>query len=122
MAAVIVNQSDLGFNLSELTNCIQVLVTDPEGLPWDTLSRAIRRLATIYKKTNKVPVLIYPQEYMNLKDTRYERQYFLWILNALHGEEFLKYIQDTFELCWFATPAGDEGRVGKSPGVGETGF
>jgi len=91
MAAVIVNQSDLGFNLSELTNCIQVLVTDPEGLPWDTLSRAIRRLATIYKKTNKVPVLIYPQEYMNLKDTRYERQYYLWILNALHGEEFLKY-------------------------------
>ena len=99
-AVMIVNQSDLGFNLSELTNCIQVIVTDPDGLPWDTLSRAIRRVATIYKKISKVPVLIYPQEYVDSRDIRYERQYYLWILNVLYGEDYLKYIQDKFKLSY----------------------
>ena len=97
-AILVVNQSDLGINLSELTNSIQVLVTNPEGLSWDVLSMTIGRTAASYRKMRKVPVLVYPQEYLDLQGIDCERQYYLWILNVLYGEEFLEYIKERFGI------------------------
>jgi hypothetical protein len=97
-AILVVNQSDLGINLSELTNSIQVLITNPEGLPWNILSMTIGRTAASYKKMRKVPVLVYPQEYLDLQGIDCERQYCLWILNVLYGEEYLKFVNERFQL------------------------
>ncbi|MDD5712474.1 MAG: hypothetical protein PHY31_06940, partial [Smithellaceae bacterium] len=47
-AALIVNQSNLGVNLSELLNGITVIVNDPEDLPWTSLCTAISKLSTTY--------------------------------------------------------------------------
>ena len=97
-AILIVNQSDLGINLSELTNSIQVLITNPEGLSWNVLSMTIGRAAASYKKMRKVPVLVYPQDYLDLQGIDCERQYNLWILNVLYGEDFLNYVQKRFGI------------------------
>ena len=51
-AVFIVNQSDLGINLSELLNSITVIVVDPVGLSWEILSAAIMNFTGGYKMDN----------------------------------------------------------------------
>ncbi|HBF43102.1 MAG TPA: pilus assembly protein PilZ [Desulfobacteraceae bacterium] len=97
---LIVNQSDLGFNLSELLNCIKVLVTTPQGPPWNVLSIALAQLTDIYHKLmDRVPVLIYPCNYVETESVPYEKQYQTWIMNApKYGDEFMEYIQKKFRI------------------------
>ena len=73
-AVLIVNQSDLGINLSELLNCIKILVITPEELPWNVLSTAIAQLTGIYDM-ERVPVLFYPSNYVEAKKVPYEKHY-----------------------------------------------
>jgi hypothetical protein len=97
-AALIVNKSNLGLNLWEITNSIHVIITNREGLSWKILSAAIGRAAASYTIMKRIPVLIYPNEFLDLRNTTYEKQYYLWILNVLYGEEFLTYIKDRLRL------------------------
>jgi hypothetical protein len=96
-AVLILNQSELGFNLSELLNCIKIVVTDPDDLPWDILSKAVGQLVPFYDM-EKVPILIYPLEYVESRAIPYEKQYQLWILNVRYGNEYMKYMQRKFRV------------------------
>ncbi|MBW1704735.1 MAG: PilZ domain-containing protein [Deltaproteobacteria bacterium] len=96
-AVLIVNQSDLGFNLSELLNSIKILVTDPEVLPWNVLSIAISRLTGVYHM-GKVPVLFYPFDYVKVENVPYEKQYQAWVLNVRYGNEYMEYMQKRFRI------------------------
>ena len=96
-AVLIANQSNLGFNLSELLNSIIVLVTNPEGLPWNILSTAIGQLTHIHDM-KRVPILFYPFEYVEHKDVPYEKQYHLWILNVRYGNEYLDYMHKKLRI------------------------
>jgi len=96
-AVLIVNQSNLGFNLSELLNCIKILVTDTENLPWNILSTAIAKLTSAFDM-KKVPILFYPFEYVKTKRIPFEKQYQLWILNVRFGFEYLEYMQRKFRM------------------------
>jgi hypothetical protein len=91
-AVLIVEKSNLGLNLSELLNSIKIVVTNPEDLPWDVLSIAIGQLASIYNKV-KVPVLIYPFDYVDARQIPYEKQYQLWIFNLRYGDEYVEFMQ-----------------------------
>jgi hypothetical protein len=92
-AVLVVNRSDLGVNLSELLNCIQVLIVDPEGLPYDILSMAFDQLAAIYQMS-EIPVLISPSDYSETQGISCEKQYALWILNMSEGgNSYLEYMQ-----------------------------
>ena len=96
-AVLIVNQSNLGFNLSELLNSIKVLVTDPKGLAWHVLSTAIAQLTSAHY-TGKVPILFYPLEYAKANNIPCEKQYQLWILNVRFGFEYLEYMQRKYKM------------------------
>lgn len=96
-ATLIVNRSDLGLNLSELLNCIKIIVTNLDGLPWDILSIAIGQLASIYDQS-RVPVMIYPVDYVEQRAIPYEKNYQLWILDVHHGNEYMKYMQRNFKI------------------------
>ncbi|MEE8479793.1 MAG: PilZ domain-containing protein [Desulfobacterales bacterium] len=91
-AVLIVNQSDLGLNLSELLNGIKILVTNPENLPWKVLSVAISQLIDVYNM-ERVPVIFYPFEYAEANDIPYEKKYYLWVFNVQYGNEYMEYIQ-----------------------------
>ncbi len=95
-AVLIANQSDFGLNLSELLNGIKILVTK-ESLPWDVLSSAINELVPLYE-SYKVPVLIYPVEYVDGKGIPYEKQYRLWILSVQYGNEYMEFMQKKFRI------------------------
>ena len=91
-AVLIVNQSDLGINLSELLNGIKIIITDSACLPWDVLSSAIARLTGIYE-VEKIPLLIYPHTYLENKDISYEKQYIMFIMDMQYGKDFLDYMK-----------------------------
>jgi len=100
-AVLIVNQSSTGINLSDLLNAITILVFNQDGLPWDTLNKAIELLAVLYTNMRQIPVLIYPLEYIGKKSIPYERQYQLWILNLRYGRKYAEYMQKNFKIGYY---------------------
>ncbi|MFQ5483798.1 MAG: hypothetical protein ACE5DO_00525, partial [Desulfobacterales bacterium] len=96
-AVLIVDKSDLGFNLSELLNSIKVIVTNPEELPWNVLSLAIAQITGEYKM-EKVPVLFYPSSYVETKKIPFEKQYQLWVLNVQNANQYMEYLQKKFRM------------------------
>jgi hypothetical protein len=96
-ALLIVNQSNLGVNLSELLNGITVLVTDPGGLPWTVLSTAIAQLTKGYP-LEKIPVMFHPMDYVEASGVPFEKRYQLWVLNVNYGNEFMEYVQKRFRI------------------------
>jgi hypothetical protein len=98
-AVLIVNQSDLGINLSELLNGITIVITNPEDLPWNVLSTAIGQLTGVYSM-ERVPVLFYPSDYVKQENVPYEKYYQLWILNVRYGNEYMEYMQRRFRMIY----------------------
>jgi hypothetical protein len=98
-AVLVANQSDLGFNLSELLNGIKVLAAKPEALPWNVLSVAIAQVTSDYQ-LERVPILFYPTRYVEGKDVPFEKYYQLWILNVQWGNEYLEYVQRRFHVTY----------------------
>ncbi len=99
-AVLIVNQSDLGFNLSELLNGIKIFVTNPEDLSWNILSIAISQLTGVYPM-DRVPILFYPSEYVKDKNIPYEKQYQVWVLDVRYGNEYMEYMQRKFRINYW---------------------
>jgi len=99
-AVLIVNQSTMSLNLSDLLNSIKILITDSEGLPWEVLSTAINQLTGVYQ-TEKVPILIYPSDYLEAKNVPYEtKKYLLWIFDARLIRQFTEFLQRKFRLSY----------------------
>ena len=99
-AVMVVNQSDVGINLSELLNGIKALVIDPENLPWEVFSIAVAQLTGVYQ-LDVIPLLIYPSVYADITNIPREKKYQMWILNVLHhpsANEFVEYMQRRFKM------------------------
>jgi len=84
-AVVTFQVSDLGLNLSNLTNCIHVLVTDPEGLSPQALFSGLLNLTRHYA-VEDLPVLVYPHTYLEDRKVPYEKNYLLWVLSMTHAD------------------------------------
>jgi hypothetical protein len=98
-AILVVNHSDLGFNLSELLNGIKVLVANSKALPWSVLSTAISQLAGEFEM-ERIPVLFYPMSYVEENQIPFEKQYQMWVLNVQNGNEYLEYMQKRFRISY----------------------
>lgn len=89
-ALVIFNITDFGLNMSDLTNCIKLLIIDSEGLDKNILYSILNELLTTYKQKS-MSVLIYPYSYLQEIDVGYEKLYSLWILNVRYFDQYLKF-------------------------------
>jgi hypothetical protein len=88
-AVLLVNQANFGFNLSNLVNCIKILICDTAGLSREILYTAIHQLGGVYQ-TEKVPVLIYPSSFVEDNKIPFEtKKYFMWIIDARFVSEFM---------------------------------
>ena len=96
-AVFVVDQSDLGINMSDLLNCIKVLIVDPEELTQDLLYLAVNKLANVYD-IDKVTLLIYPETYVNLFSIPANKHYQLWILDVRYSNQFMEYVQNNFRI------------------------
>ncbi len=90
-AFIIVNLSDIGLNLSELTNCIKLIVIDQVDLTREILSTAVAQLAEQFAKL-QIPVLLYPNAFAKQQNFPVEKLYTLWILD-------LEALDDYFSFC-----------------------
>ncbi|MFH1080269.1 MAG: PilZ domain-containing protein [Pseudomonadota bacterium] len=96
-AVFIVDQSDLVINMSDLLNCIKIIVTDSTGLSAELLSLAVTKLGSVYN-LDKVTILIYPAACVESVGICYEKQYQLWILNMHCMNHFMYYVQKKFRM------------------------
>ena len=99
-AVLLLDQSDPGLNLSELLNSIKILVMDPEDLPWKVLSIAVSQLIKQYRM-EKVPIMIFPFDYVEAHRIPYEKQYQLWAFDASLVNQFIEYVQHKFHLSYY---------------------
>lgn len=94
-ALVAVTATDLGLNLSELTNCSTIVVIDPDDLPFEIFLRVLSQLAP-FQKNGRLPVLLYPQEYARTNHIAFERTYQLWAFHSVFSDYYFKYIGEIF--------------------------
>ena len=74
-------------------------MTRPGELPWSILSTAISLLVGAYR-TEEIPVLFYPTDYVEERKIPHEKNYNLWVLNVQSGNEYLEYMQRRFRISY----------------------
>jgi len=85
--------TELGLNLSDLTNSIHVFIVNSEKLPDKILYSAISRLAEHYDHDN-LSVLIFPKNYCVEKEISFNKIYNFWVLDLEKGgDNYIKYIE-----------------------------
>ena len=90
-AIILVNLSDVGLNMSELTNCIQIIVLDSDGLDKENLLAALAELGKAHFENDKVPVILYPVKYAEDQEINYDKVYSMWILNCQNLDQYFKF-------------------------------
>jgi hypothetical protein len=90
-AIFMVNHSDVGLNLSDITSCVKVFVIDSDDLDADLLNNAITRVAEITDKTD-FPTLLYPAAYADEQEIEYEKIYNLWVVSLQRTDEYFRYL------------------------------
>lgn len=89
-AVIIVNLSDIGLNMSELTNCIQVIVIDPDELNKDIINIIFSLINDKFEQID-MPMLLYPVDFAERQSIQYEKLYNLWILNLQYSDLYFKF-------------------------------
>lgn len=95
-AFFLVNCTDAGFNMAELTNCVTLLVLDEE-LPYRVVDISLGKLSRHYEG-EEMPVLSYPVSYLDKESVPYDKVYLLWVLNMQYSDQYLHYCQGLFRM------------------------
>lgn len=95
-AAIIVDGSDLGVNMSELLNSIKILVID-NSLPWPVLQDAVSVVGKVYE-SRTIMVLIYPFNYLEHQGVECKKRYNLWVLNTNLDSKEMDIIKDRAKI------------------------
>ena len=90
-AIFLVNTSNVGLNLSDITNCVKVFVTDSEQLDAGLLRTTVSVVAEITGKGD-FPALIYPAEFAEEKQLEHEKIYNLWVCSLQYSDAYFRYL------------------------------
>jgi hypothetical protein len=90
-ALIMVNLTNLGLNLSDLTNCIKIFVIDNKAVSASILGTTLDILAAKFQKVN-MPALLYPVAYADEQALAYEKRYNLWALSMQFTDQYFRYI------------------------------
>ncbi|MFZ0613968.1 MAG: hypothetical protein WAM73_17135 [Desulfobacterales bacterium] len=91
-AVILVNVTDFGFNLSNLTNCIKFIVVDAEGLTKDIFEKAIYAINEKYP-FEELTVLVNPISFVEAIQQPYEKIYNMWALNTRISDPYFRYLK-----------------------------
>ena len=94
-AVLMVNISDIGLNLADLTSSIKIVVVDSNELSKDILYLALSELSKKYEQ-DEIPVLLYPVDYAENSYIPYEKLYNLWALNLQYLDHYFRYLNRLF--------------------------
>ena len=91
VAIIMIDISNIGLNLSDLTSGAKVIILDSDNLPKDILSFALS-LVSVRFQFETFPVLIYPTDYADNQTIDFEKTYDLWILDTKYGDYYFRYV------------------------------
>ena len=83
--------SDVGLNLSDLTNCIKVFALDPKGLAPDVINTISSYLSRQFQQ-KEMAILLYPAAYADEQRIAYEKLYNLWVCRVKSSDEYFRYL------------------------------
>jgi len=92
IAVFIQNCSDLGMNMSELTNCIQLFILDTRQLTRKLILNSLSHIAGHYDQ-DEIPILLYPNNYADDYNLPNDKTYILGVLDLDHISPYLQYIK-----------------------------
>jgi len=95
-AVILVNKTDTGLNMSDLTNSIKIMILDGNGLDKITLMSVAEHIAATFK-TEEVPLLIHPVSYAETAGLEIEKKYNLWIMNIQYSDKYFAHIETLFK-------------------------
>lgn len=93
-ALILANITDIGLNMTNLTNCVTVIVID-ESIPRYFIESALSQVAREYEH-QEMPVLMYPVSYAESESIPFEKIYSLWILNLEYLDQYFKFCDSFF--------------------------
>ena len=91
VAVIMVNVSNKGLNLSDLTNATKVIILDSEKLPEHVLKTVLHLISARIKAEN-FPVLVHPVNYLIANSVPFEKIYNLWMLDTQFGDTYFRYV------------------------------
>jgi len=89
-------KTEVGLNLSNLTNAITVIVLDNKALPREAFFTAISMLASKYPQ-QEVPILTYPTSYTESQSIEVEKNYNLWVLDCHQLDPYFEFCSNYFK-------------------------
>jgi len=95
-AVVLVNKTNTGLNLSDLTNCIKMIVVDSNGLHRDIVMAVARSIAATFP-AGEVPLLVHPVDYAESAGLSIEKKYNLWIMKIKYSDKYFAHIDTIFK-------------------------
>jgi hypothetical protein len=95
-AVALVNLTDAGFNMANLTNCATLILLD-DDIPTGVIDAALGEVSARYYG-HEMPVLLYPFSYVETTSYPYEKSYMLWILNLNYSDDYFKYCDDLYKM------------------------
>ena len=95
-----ITRTNMGLNLSELTNAATMLILDHQYLPFEIFLKVLSWLGSHYPM-QQMPVMILPADYLKRNNFPYDRIYNLWVLNTGMAELYTQYLQNVFSKIKF---------------------
>ena len=107
VAIFVVLRSEVGLNLSNLTNAITVIVLDSKALPREAFFTAVSMLSSKYPQ-KKIPILTYPKGYVVSQDIKIEKHYNFWVLDSRNLDPYLQFCNSLFNRLGSKNTGGDQ--------------
>jgi len=95
IAMFTVLRTEVGLNLSNLTNAITMIVLDQQALPREAFFTAVSMLASKFPQ-KRIPVLVYPRDYVVSQEIAIEKHYNLWVLDCRNLDPYFEFCNKLF--------------------------
>jgi len=89
-ALFLVDLTDVGLNLADLTSSVKTFVLDDRKLSKQIFRSALENLQNRFDRP-PMPVLVYPDTYARQKDLPAKKLYHLWLLNLDYLDQYFRY-------------------------------
>ena len=90
-----ITRTNMGLNLSELTNSVTIFILNQQHLPFDVFLKVLSWLGGHYPM-QQMPIMVLPPDYLKNNRFPYDRIYNLWVLNTGMGDLYAQYLQNVF--------------------------
>jgi hypothetical protein len=98
VAVLVANFSDIGMNMSDLTNCIKIFILEPYNLPIEVFTTALNEICFFYESSN-IPLMIYPATYASDNAISKSKIYNLWVLDVHNiGDTYFNHLEKLLRL------------------------